>query len=99
MRTEPIEHKFGKPKPYPVSFGMKFKTIPTSYGKRISGSARGYDYDVFVKEANGQIVHKLYYVKKAGQWIKSRLLYFVDNKQVKEVKCQNDMELVTTTNG
>lgn len=24
MRTEPIENKFGKPVPYPISFGIKF---------------------------------------------------------------------------
>ena len=65
------------------------QTIITRYGRRISGSSRGYEYDVFIKEDNGQIEHKLYYVRKAGEWIKSRLLYFSNNKQYKEIRSQN----------
>lgn len=90
MRTNPVEHKFGKPILYPVSFTVKYqKTIPTSYGKHIVGHSRGFDYDIYIKGDKEHTEHKLYYVRKAGEWIKSRLLFFENNKLVKEVKSRN----------
>lgn len=32
MRTEPVEHKFGKPKPYPIAFGY-YNILKTLYQK------------------------------------------------------------------
>lgn len=65
------------------------QTLITRYGRHIIGNNRGYDYDVYIKENNGQIEHKLYYVRHLGEWLKSKLLFFEDNKLIKEIKSEN----------
>lgn len=62
---------------------------PTSYGKCIHGkSARGFDYDVYVKEnpITHNIEHKLYCVTKNNGWVKSFLRFFSGNKVCKELR-------------
>jgi hypothetical protein len=64
----------------------------TSYGKCIHGkSMRGYDYDVYVSEdrRTGKIMHKLYYVTKNNEWVKSFLRFFSNNKAYKEIKSES----------
>jgi hypothetical protein len=64
---------------------------PTSYGKCIHGkSARGFDYDVYVKEneITKDIEHKLYCVSKDNKFIKSVLKFFSGNKVYKELRSQ-----------
>ena len=63
----------------------------TPYGKCIHGkSVKGLDYDVYVakNEQTGNIEHKLYCIYKDGNWIKSFLRYFSDNKLSKELRSQ-----------
>lgn len=63
----------------------------TSYGKCIHGkSARGFDYDVYVKEneITKDIEHKLYCVFKDNKWVKSFLKFFSGNKVYKELRSQ-----------
>lgn len=83
MKVEPLP-------PNSPTFGNKIftKVIKTSYGKHIKGNSRGYDYDVYIREnpETKDIIHKLYYVRKDGNWIKSRLLYFEDNKIVQAIR-------------
>ena len=76
----------------PVFTGKIYqKTILTRYGRHIVGSARGYEYDLFIAENKDtkQIEHKLYYVRKAGEWIKSRLVFFQNNKIEKEIRSKS----------
>lgn len=91
MRTEPIEHKFNKPVPYPISFQIYKGTKITSYGYIDMGKIKDYTIDIYVAKNNNtnKIKHKLYYLKKAGQWIKSKLIYFSDNKPYKVIRCEN----------
>ena len=65
-------------------------TKPTSYGKCIYGSSRGYDYSVHVAmdEHTGNVMHKLYYVTRNNKWVKSILRFFSGNKVYKEIRSQ-----------
>lgn len=73
-----------------VTFGNKFFkfTKKTSYGKRIVGSSKNYDYDVYVAEnpQNHNIEYKLYCVWQDNKWVKSFLRYFNGNKLQKEIR-------------
>lgn len=76
MRIQPVDNKFGKPKPYPVSFGIYKGTKITSYGKCTYGKYRDYNIEVYddVKDKA-----KLYYVSdNIRRWVKSKLVY-LDN--------------------
>lgn len=76
MRIKPVEHKYGKPVPYPISFGIYKGTKITSYGKCTYGNYRGYNIEVYddVKDKA-----KLYYVSdNIRRWVKSKLVY-LDN--------------------
>jgi hypothetical protein len=55
-------------------------TIKTGYGRRIVGRTPDKEYIVHIAEDTQQIYHKLYYIKKMGEWVKSKLIYFKDNK-------------------
>lgn len=61
--------------------------IKTSYGKILKGSSRGYDYGVYISESKDQknIEHKLYYVSRNGQWVKSFLKFYSNNQQYKAI--------------
>ena len=65
------------------------KTIKTSYGKRIMGGNDTYTYDVYIRGDKDNIEHKLYYVKKGENWVKSRLLIFKNNKLEQEIRSRN----------
>ena len=84
MKIQPTTNK---PQP---TFGNKIYqfTKTTSYGKCIHGQSRGFDYDVYVAKdkRTGNITHKLYYVMKDNQFIKSFLRFFSKNKLYKEVR-------------
>lgn len=76
MKINPVDNKFGKPKPYPVSFGIYKGTRVTSYGKCTYGKYRDYNIEVYddVKDKA-----KLYYVSdNIRRWVKSKLVY-LDN--------------------
>lgn len=61
--------------------------VKTSYGKILKGGSRGYDYGVYVSESKDQknIEHKLYYVSRNGQWVKSFLKFYSNNQQYKAI--------------
>lgn len=65
-------------------------TKATSYGKRIHGQSREFDYDVYVStdKRTGNIMHKLYYITKNNKWVKSVLRFFSGNKVYKELRSQ-----------
>lgn len=76
MRTNPIEHKFGKPKPYPVSFGIYKTTRITPFGKCTYGNYKNYNIEIY---DDVQDKMKLYYVSDDKyRWLKSKLVYFKD---------------------
>lgn len=72
-----------------ISFGIYKQTKPTSYGKRISGLYKDYEIDVYIAEKAGKLQHKLYYVRKCGEWLKSKLVYFENGIKSKVVHSQN----------
>ena len=86
MRTNPVEHRYEKPEPYPVSFGIYKYTLPKRYGELIHGTSRGYNYDVYVDGNKEKTFYKLYMVYKNNKWVKSVLKYFSNNKLYKEVR-------------
>ena len=75
MRIKPVDHKFGKPKPYPVSFGILQKYRKTNYGQYMIGEYKGHKIEIYDAKAHNQ---KLQYVSnnKTLKWIKSKLTYF-----------------------
>ena len=86
MRIEPVQTNFKNKNSY-VQYVKS-----TSYGKCIHGkSIRGYDYDIYVSEdrRTGKIMHKLYYVTKNNEWVKSFLRFFSNNKAYKEIKSES----------
>ena len=74
MRIKPVEHKYGKPKPYPVSFGILkgYRKIP--YGEYTWGNYKGYHIRIIDYSKYDQ---KLIYVSdsKLHKWIMSKLSY------------------------
>ena len=75
MRIKPVDHKYGKPKPYPISFGIYKGHRITSYGQYTWGEYKGYKIEIFDAKKYNQ---KLQYVSnsKTFKWIKSKLTYF-----------------------
>lgn len=77
MRIKPVEHKYGKPKPYPVSFGILkgYKTTP--YGQYTWGIYKGYKIEIFDAKKYNQ---KLQYVSENNtlRWVWSKLKYVQD---------------------
>ena len=63
------------------------------YGKVIqdTGVFKGCKLDVYsAYDTEGNLVHKLYYLSDSvGHWIKSKLVYFKDNKKDKVVYSEN----------
>ncbi len=75
MRTNPVEHKFGKPMPFPISFGIYLGHKKKFYGDYMWGVFKGYKIEIYDAYENNQ---KLQYVcdNKTLKWIKSKLVYF-----------------------
>ena len=74
MRVNPVEHKYGKPVPYPISFGILKGYRKTAYGEYMWGTYKGHKIEVFdATEKHGQ---KLQYVSDSLlRWVKSKLIY------------------------
>lgn len=74
MRTNPVEHKFGKPIPYPVNFGIIKEYHKTRYGDYTSGIYKGKKIEIF---NDFQYDQKLQYVSDSItlKWVKSKLMY------------------------
>ena len=81
MKIEPI-----KPQP---QFGIYKGTKLTGYGNKITGKIKDYTLDIYIAQDKGKLKHKLYYLKKAGEWVKSKLIYFSNNKPYKVIRCEN----------
>ena len=76
-----------QPIPAYINFGVYKNTKKTSYGERVRGIINGYQVDVYTAYNEDKTKkHKLYYVSRAGQWVKSKLDFFKDNKKYKTVK-------------
>lgn len=74
MRIKPVDHKYIKPKPYPVNFGIYKGSKMTSYGEYTWGMFKGYRIEIYnAKEYN----QKLQYVSDSQslKWLKSKLIY------------------------
>ena len=79
MRIKPVDHKYGKPKPYPVSFGIYKGSKITSYGECIYGKYRDYNIEIYDDNRDKA---KLYYVSdEFKRWLKSKLKYIVNGKE------------------
>lgn len=76
MRINPVDHKYDKPKPYPVSFGILKGYKKTPYGQYTWGVYKGHKIEVF--DATEKHNQKLHYVSnnQTLKWIKSKLRYF-----------------------
>lgn len=83
MKVQPTQTN--KPQP---TFGNKIYRYSkkTCYGRRINGSSRGFEYDVYVDGNGKNIFYKLYTVYKDDKWLKSFLRFFSGNKLHKEVR-------------
>lgn len=74
-----------KVEPTNQTFGIYQSTRVKRYGRVIQGIYKGFNIDIYIAENQGQIEHKLYYVQKAGEWVKSKLVFFKNNKKSKIV--------------
>ena len=82
MQIQPIQ-------PSSPTFGIYKTTKITSYGERKTGVINGCKIDIYTAKEDGQLVHKLYCLAdKAGNWIKSKLVYFSENKKFKVIKSE-----------
>ena len=72
-----------------TNFGIYQSTKVKRYGRIIHGLYKGLNIDIYIAENQGKIEHKLYYVHKAGEWIKSKLVYFTDNRKSKIVNSES----------
>ena len=79
----------------PISFGIYKNTKITSYGERIRGNLNGYQIDIYTaKNEDKSIKHKLFYVSKAGKWIKSKLNYYKNNILEKVIRGQSGNDIL-----
>lgn len=76
MRVKPVEHKFGKPKPFPVNFGIYKGHSRTLFGDYTWGTYKGYKIEVH--DAMKKYDQKMIYVTGPMGWIKSKLIYIKD---------------------
>lgn len=74
-----------KVEPTNQTFGIYQSTKVKRYGRVIQGIYKGFNIDIYIAENQGQIEHKLYYVKKAGEWFKSKLVFFSNGEKYKSV--------------
>lgn len=77
-----------------TSFKIYKKTRMTDFGQCVYGTYKNQNVEVYSKNENGKLIHKLFYVSDVVQrFIKSKLIYFDDGKQ-KILRCaRNDKSL------
>ena len=88
MRIKPVEHKYGKPKPKPITFGILKGYKDTLYGRELWGEYKNYSIRIIDYYKYDE---KLIYVsdKYNLNWIKSKLIYIKDGiKQVMRSKAK-----------
>ena len=87
MRIKPIELKFGKPTPKPISFGIYQKTIKSAYGTCVIGEYKGDNIKIYTNKYDKT---KLFYISdRFRNWIKSKLIYFENGvKKIKRSKAK-----------
>lgn len=70
-----------------VNFGVYRGTKYTHYGKVDTGIIKNNKLDIYYSYENNELKHKLYYLQdKLGNWLKSKLVFFKDNKPEKVVR-------------
>lgn len=70
-----------------VNFGIYRGTMKTHYGKVDTGIFKDKKLDIYYSYENNELKHKLYYLQdKLGNWLKSKLVFFKDNKPEKVVR-------------
>ena len=70
-----------------ISFGVYKSTKFTHYGKVDKGIINNKKLEIYSAYENNQLKHKLYYLQdNIGKWIKSKLVFFKDNKPEKVVR-------------
>ena len=79
----------------PVTFGVYKKTKLSRYAykcyiERDYGEFKGYELAVQRNYLNGQLASTLISIKKAGEWVKSKLKYFSNGRKTKVLRGQND---------
>jgi len=74
MKIKPIENKFGKPVPKPISFGIYKCSVVTSYGRKDIGAFR--DKIITIHHDYRDNTKMWYVTNSIGKWIKSKLVYF-----------------------
>ena len=84
MEIQPIQN---------VNFGIYQSTNKTvrSYGTVICDTGIFKDKKIEIYSAfgkNGKLEHKLYYVSKMMNWLKSKLVYFSNNKKWKTIRSE-----------
>ena len=84
MKTQPISN---------ISFGVyqNTKTTVRDYGTVIcdTGLFKGKKIEIYSAFGkNGKLEHKLYYVSQMMNWLKSKLVYFSNNKKWKVVRSE-----------
>lgn len=76
MKIKPIEHKYGKPKPVPITFGILKGSKKTHYGEYTWGKYK--DYNIEIYDAKKDKMKLQYVSDHLRRWIKSKLIYFQD---------------------
>ena len=72
--------------PYNPSFGIRTQPTKKTYYladcwlEKDFGSYKGFDISITKHFMENKLVSKLFYVKKAGKWIQSKLKYFENGK-------------------
>ena len=83
MQIQPIQ-------PSSPSFGIYKGTRITHYGSRDTGIFKNTKLDIYTVKDEEKLDCKLYYLAdKAGNGIKSKLVYFSGNKKAKVIKGVN----------
>ena len=84
MKTQPISN---------ISFGVyqNTKTTVRDYGTVIcdTGLFKGKKIEIYsMVGKNGKLEHKLYYVSQMLKWLKSKLVYYSNNKKWKVIRSE-----------
>ena len=84
MQIQPIQN---------TNFGIYQNTNKTvrSYGTVICDTGVFKDKKIEIYTSigkNGKLEHKLYYVSQLMKWLKSKLVYFSDNKKWKTIRSE-----------
>lgn len=73
-----------------LTFQKRINYAPNCYIERTSRKFRNKEYLVSSNYMDNSLISTLIYVKKAGDWIKSKLKYFRNGKCYMIVRSQND---------